>query len=270
MYCLKNKEIVEHIGLSDRAFQYGDGCFTTIQVNSGHLSLWERHLKRLQDSARKLFLTLDWSFILSAQLYWQKYCQNQNGTFKILISRGCANRGYGFTNQYADVYFFMYPSHEIVQPYQEIKSTILASQIGLTMPQLVGVKSLNRLEQIILKQEAQQLTISEAFVFDIQQHLVEGISSNCFIYDGHSWKTPLLNCNGIHGVMRTEILTRMQHLGISHQKTIITKEDLMQSQAAFFCNALHPMLAVSQIQHLQLNCDITQDLFTTLNLDQIL
>ncbi len=70
------------------------------------------------------------------------------------------------------------------------------------MPNLAGLKTLNRFEQVLLKQEADQSNWSEALVFDIQGTVVEGVSSNCFIRINDSWITPELRYNGVHGVMR--------------------------------------------------------------------
>ncbi|WP_269915294.1 aminodeoxychorismate lyase [Acinetobacter sp. HY1485] len=267
MLCFKNGEIVEQVALVDRAFQYGDGCFTTIAVRQGTLQLWHHHMARLKYAAQQLFLDIDFQLIAQVQQFWQKYSNEDNGTFKILISRGVGQRGYGFAHTPADIYFFLYPITQQPCAYTQIKSGVLEQKIGLTMPHLVGIKSLNRLEQVILKQEAQQKNYTEAFVFNVANVLVEGVSSNCFIYINQQWYTPSLNQSGVHGVMRKEIMTRMENLGLECIEKDLTYVDLQQAEAAFFCNALYPVQAVSQIDHLLLNCDITQQLFNALTLD---
>lgn len=44
------------------------------------------------------------------------------------------------------------------------------------MPNLVGLKSLNRLEQVLLKHEADQQGWAEALVTDVQGTVVEGVA----------------------------------------------------------------------------------------------
>ena len=267
MLCFKNGKAIKDINVADRAFQYGDGCFTTISVKNGCLNLWHHHYARLQNATQRLFLQVDWQLIEQAEQFWQKYSHENHGTFKILISRGVGQRGYGFSETPADVYFFLYPTAQLSCAYLHIKAGVLTQKLGLTMPHLVGIKSLNRLEQVILKQEAQQKNYKEAFVFNVADELVEGVSSNCFIYINQQWYTPTLRQSGIHGVMRKEILVRMKQFGINCTEKVLTRSDLQQAEAAFFCNALHPVQAVSQIDHLMLNCDITQQLFNALTLD---
>lgn len=50
------------------------------------------------------------------------------------------------------------------------------------MPSLVGIKSLNRLEQVLLKKEAEMQGWDEALVTDVQGSVVEGVSSNYFVF----------------------------------------------------------------------------------------
>ena len=45
---LINGESKEHIEISDRGFQYGDGLFETIEVRDGQAVFLERHLERLE------------------------------------------------------------------------------------------------------------------------------------------------------------------------------------------------------------------------------
>ncbi|EXF15877.1 4-amino-4-deoxychorismate lyase domain protein, partial [Acinetobacter baumannii 1593273] len=48
MWCFKNGQPVETIPLLDRAFHYGDGCFTTIRVFQNKIELKARHWERLK------------------------------------------------------------------------------------------------------------------------------------------------------------------------------------------------------------------------------
>lgn len=48
MWCFKNAEQVEALDLQDRAFHYGDGCFTTARIYQGKFELKARHLLRLK------------------------------------------------------------------------------------------------------------------------------------------------------------------------------------------------------------------------------
>ncbi|MFR0259407.1 aminodeoxychorismate lyase, partial [Escherichia coli] len=44
----------ESLAVSDRATQFGDGCFTTARVIDGKVSLLSAHIQRLQDACQRL------------------------------------------------------------------------------------------------------------------------------------------------------------------------------------------------------------------------
>ncbi|GAB3042282.1 aminodeoxychorismate lyase [Acinetobacter apis] len=272
--CLKNDKPEQNVPIQDRAFQYGDGCFTTAKVVNNSILLWSRHQQRLHQHAQQLLLRPNWSCIdqLIEKLQLYTGTLTLNGTLKIIISRGEGQRGYGFSNeQPADLYVLFYP---IQQPARlglsYICADVLQSKIAANvMPQLLGVKSLNRLEQVMLKHEAATKSVPEALVFDYADQLVEGVSSNCFIYiDGH-WLTPHLQNNGIAGVMRAEILTRMQEQKIVCQQTAISNAQCQNIESLFFCNALNPMQIATTLGHKTLNIQPAETLFQLLTLDHL-
>jgi len=53
---LVNGEYKEHIEISDRGFQYGDGLFETIAVTDGQPVFLDRHLDRLKAGCRRLYI----------------------------------------------------------------------------------------------------------------------------------------------------------------------------------------------------------------------
>lgn len=275
IYSLKNAVQIEGCDLLDRAFQYGDGCFTTVQLYANHVLLKQRHWQRLQDAAKKLMLNVDWSVLDQSLLQLKALHGNLNGTLKIVISRGLGQRGYSLPIQPADVYFIYFPA---VQTQVEAQFTqlpqfdtgILQGQMGLSMPALLGVKSLNRLEQVMLKYEADQQQWPEAIVTDMRGQVIEGVSSNVFILLNKQWITPELGYNGVHGVMRAEILARMQDTGISCRTVDVSKDDIADASSIFFCNALSPMKIATQLDTRPLDVQPCVELAHHLKLDQIL
>lgn len=83
------------------------------------------------------------------------------------------------------------------------------------------------------------------------------------------WVTPDLRYNGVHGIMRAEILDRMVQFNIPHAIRDIDMSEIKDIEALFYCNALHPMQAVHTLNRQCLNIEITKQLFNTLNLDQM-
>ena len=269
MQCYKNGQRIDSIPLLDRAFHYGDGCFTTARIFQDNFELKELHFMRLKRACKNLSLNADLSLIETVLEQLKQQYSILNGTLKVVISRGEGNRGYSLPLHAADIYVWFYPQQlQVFQP-EWIASGLLNHALGLNMPHLVGLKTLNRLEQVVLKQEADQQGWLEALVSDVQGYIVEGVSSNCFIRINDRWITPELRYNGVHGVMRAHILSRMSDCNIECEQGCIEMNEIGNIQSLFFCNALHPMKAVTQFNGRALAQQPYLDLFATLKLNQI-
>lgn len=268
----KNGRLIdkEVVSIEDRAFVYGDGCFTTARWEQGNIQLWQRHLDRFIQAIDALALQCTIERIQEeAALFFAHLKDKAFGTVKIVISRGVSARGYSMAVHPVDIYFYYYSSPVMQQPTIINEIGILSDALGTTMLRLRGVKTLNRLEQVILKATAEDLGFSEALCVDQQNNLVEAVSSNCFIYINKMWVTPDLALSGINGTMRQEILHRMKHYQIEHQVRIIAQAEISQIEAAFLCNALQPMQMVQAIAQQQLHLEPCQQLFQKLSLHQL-
>ena len=269
MQCFKNAEEISAVSVLDRAFHYGDGCFSTARIRNGQIELEALHLLRLQRGCERLYLNANLAFIQQSIQQLQQHYPQVNGTLKIIISRGDGQRGYSLPAQDADVWVFFYPKAVDDFHYEKIASGVLKQAMGLSMPHLVGIKRLNRLELVILNKEADAQGWPEALVTDVQGSVVEGVSSNCFILINNEWITPELRYNGVHGVMRAEILARMQQHGISCRQRYVDMEEIAQFQSLFFCNALSPMKIVTQLDARLLDVQACIELFNRLQLNQM-
>ena len=269
MLYLKNAQRVSHIEVLDRGFHYGDGCFTTARIRHNRIELYDRHLTRLQNSNQSLSLNANLDLITESLQLLGESEGKLNGTLKIVLSRGVGQRGYSLPDHPADLWLFYYPQDIQDFKFEQIQSGVLQQAVGLTMPSLVGLKTLNRLEQVLLKQEADQRGWPEAIVTDVQGGIVEGVSSNCFILIKNTWITPELRYNGVFGVMRAEILQRMQDQGIVYEQRYIGMDEISHIRSLFFCNALNPMKIVTQFEQRALDGDACIELFNRLRLNQM-
>ena len=231
----------------DRAFLYGDGLFTSVRVTHQKPHLWARHLMRLQHGADRLNLNIDFRLLAVDVLQLAKLLQH--GVLKIIVSRGSGARGYAPPQQPAVTYIQLFPSDndatEVLK--SPIISGVLSSQLGQVMPQLAGLKTLNRLEQVVLSQELALSGWRESLVCNSQGLIVEGVYSNCFFLVKDQWWTPAIESAGILGVMRAEVIERMQvqHIPL-HLKTL-HRDDVEQIDALFFCNSLTQIVPVDRL-----------------------
>lgn len=263
MRCFKNSREIQHISLFDRAFHYGDGCFTTARLVQGRIELKALHWQRLKNCMEKLGLNADLSLI-EQTLQLLNQTELAQGTIKIILSRGEGQRGYRLPETSADVWLYFYPQILPKVQYDFVEVDVLQQKMGLSMPNLVGLKTLNRLEQVLFKKEADEKQYAEALVTDLRDNVIEGVSSNCFFQINNLWITPDLRYNGIHGVMRSYILQTMQQKQIACVQRDVKIEEIAQIQSLFFCNALHPMQIATSLQQRDLDVQPCIELFNQL------
>jgi 4-amino-4-deoxychorismate lyase len=247
----------------DRAFLYGDGLFTSIRVRAGVALLWPRHLQRLQHGA--LALAMDANFMQLEEDVVKQAAQMVNGTLKVIISRGVGTRGYLPPYHVADIYLQLFPGTDVVAAQAAIDSGLLEGQLGQVMPVLSGVKTLNRLEQVILRIELESLGWPEGLVCDADGLIIEGVYSNCFMQVAGEWWTPPITHSGISGVMRAELLTQLEAHGIAVHVRTLYRDELDQIEALFFCNALTEIVPVARLAGRSLSVDAVTSLMNLLS-----
>ena len=273
MRSIKNGQPCHEIDCQDRAFLYGDGFFTTVRIEQGQPHLWQRHIHRLIECAEQLAFDVD---IEEIEQYLYSYLAENTaltGAIKIIVSRGVGERGYMPPEQKADVYLQVFPYYSSqaaddakIQLKQPIHSGLLQLTLGYPMHALVGLKTLNRLEQVLLRHELASTLWSEALVADMQGNLVEGVSSNCFFYMNDKWHTPILDQTGIAGVMRAEVLDKMQEHGIACSVVNVPKAAIDQIKAMFYCNAMTGIVPVKSLSNRVLDLNPVQQLIEQLGL----
>ncbi|WP_034474176.1 aminodeoxychorismate lyase [Aestuariibacter salexigens] len=237
------------ISTANRAFNYGDGCFTTIAVVNGKARLIERHMSRLQHDADKLGLKVDaWNEI--NEEVGKRAAELSYGVLKVLISRGEGGRGYApdetetpevwISEHSMPVHYAQWRQHGIMLG---VSGVHLSKQ-----PLLAGIKHLNRLEQVLVKQASVGSDCQEHVVCCEQGFMLECSASNLFWRTKGVWYTPDLASNGVNGIMRDVLLARFANHGAIVSHIQAKPEALIEAEVVFICNALMDMVPVRQFQ----------------------
>ena len=289
------------VSLDNRGLAYGDGFFTTMGVIDGQILWLDYHQQRLVSHAVALQIQLDSFSLLTALKTHAK--QLQQGMLKLIITRAEQEvRGYGYTpniggGSACEIWLKSSPMAITTAqslpladgqfiPLQPTASAIcLSSQIACLPPTLAGLKSLNRLDNVLASGELQAIkaktlagtikpSIAEGLLRDMSGQWVEGTMSNVFYQlveapvakssnRPHSqnnsnsnsnyltqgqWYTPSMAQSGVAGVMRQVIIDT---LSTSNNPVIIRSlqdEDLLHLSQLFFCNALRGIMPMSSLR----------------------
>lgn len=218
------------ISPNDRCFLYGDGFFSTVRVADGIAQLWPLHLARLQHTARQLAINIaDWRLLTEAVAETIAAEQLTDAVLKIQISRGEGLRGYSPAGIAPASIFISHSKLPDYSHWQQQGVSLMLAELRLAVqPALAGLKHCNRLEQVLLKQEAIARKADDLLVCDQQGYITEAIAANLFMHRAGRWYTPELNRAGVAGVMRSQLLARQPDIEqVNWQLPELAKVDAM-------------------------------------------
>ncbi|RUO55761.1 aminodeoxychorismate lyase [Pseudidiomarina homiensis] len=224
----------------DRGLQFGDGHFTTLTRENGQLRWWPQHWQRLVSASERLRMGLpDEAEVLEclAQI------DAADAIIKIIITRGSGSRGYGYAQTVTSNWYVT------SSPLPERKTHSLncaIAQFSLARSSFfAGLKTLNRLEQVMLSAERDSSSLDELIVCDSEGLVVEATSSNIFLRIEGAWHTPKLDFAGIDGIVRRQILAD-RPLG-DVQISRVNVHDLPNVEQAFVTNTVLGLRPLAKI-----------------------
>lgn len=270
------------IALSDRAFNYGDGVFTTICVVNDHPELLSLHLSRLSHDCTAIGLSIDihileqaigskiQAFQASAELKRKEAsqiddekkplleCESNPSQFekseikyvlKVHVSGGEAGRGY--SRDEANPPLVRFSQHPYPTHYDSLSATgvtLMCAQTALAIqPALAGIKHMNRLEQVLIKREINQADADDALVCDTQGNVIECSAGNIFFYTDNTWCTPSLTGSGVNGVVRQCLLNALNEENVPHKVGEFTLNNVMRADCVVITNALMKVVPIKSI-----------------------
>ncbi|MFI3197572.1 MAG: aminodeoxychorismate lyase [Methylococcaceae bacterium] len=246
---LVNGECREHIEISDRGFQYGDGLFETIAVLNGQPVFFDRHIDRLKAGCRRLYIPFPGTELLAFEA--QKLSEHSsNAVLKLILTRGSGGRGYrqpDVIQATRALSLHPFPDYPGSYKAQGIVARFCDTRLGLN-PALAGIKHLNRLEQILARAEWTDPAIQEGIMLDINGHVIEGTMTNLFYVKNHTLYTSGLIFTGVAGIIRGILMAISSIQGISSIEHAFTQDELLSADEVFVCNSIVGIWPVRQIE----------------------
>ncbi len=256
--CLINGIASDYISVQNRALHYGDGVFETIACENHKLAFWAAHYQRLQHGAQVLGIDCPEEALWLQDI--RSLCARQqqlsaNGVVKLILSRGCSERGYLapatvsptrivlFSPGLAPRYF-----SAVKQDTSKAAALCVCQQTVSINPPLAGIKHLNRLENVLARNEWQQ-QYTEGLMLDANDRVIEGTMSNIFAFKGASLLTPALNDSGVAGIIRANILCVAEQNRLPVQITDLSLAAIFAMDELFICNSVLELLPVKSLVH---------------------
>ncbi|MCO4810295.1 MAG: aminodeoxychorismate lyase [Gammaproteobacteria bacterium] len=226
---------------SDRGFQYGDGLFETIAIRDGKPRQWQYHVERLNAGCERLglelpgpSLELDLGVALARSNHDKSFC-----IAKIIVTSGSSVRGYGrMLPTPGEVYIGVFSATPLNKPaYLNGVATMLCETRLATGSPVAGMKTLNRIEQVLASSECLPTGAFEGFTLDVEDRLICGTISNVFIVKDKIVRTPSLDRCGVEGTMRRLVVRLLGQEGHNVEICDLMEEDLATADEVFITNS---------------------------------
>ena len=243
-----NGELLPDISVMDRGFQYGDGLFETMLVINNEIPFWERHCQRLAKGCERLSIAFPDLCQVRADI--DKLIKDvDKGVVKLIVSRGITGRGYAISEAVtpqAVLILINFPDYPETFWQEGVVTRICDLRLS-HQPLLAGIKHLNRLEQVMARNEWNSSDIIEGIVCDQNNNVIEGIMSNIFIVNNNKVLTPQLDQCGVEGVMRNRVLELLNKENINGEITEVNQEQLFSADEVFLTNSIIGIWPVRKI-----------------------
>ena len=214
------------ISVMDHGLLYGDGVFEGIRFYGGKALLLAEHLKRLQDSARAIALSLPWTEQELGRVVDEVIDAygRPDGYIRLVVTRGVGALGINPASCSRPELIVIADALQMVDESIRRKGVcaIIASTRRLSPDGLdPRIKSLNYLNHIMARIEANHAGVDEALMLNPQGRLAEGTADNVFVVREGELYTPPVNDGALDGITRRLVLQLGQEAGLAvHEKSL--------------------------------------------------
>ncbi|WP_018915809.1 aminodeoxychorismate lyase [Vreelandella zhanjiangensis] len=193
------------VPFDDRGLAYGDGVFETVLLRHGEPVLWPYHIARLVRGCQCLGIPTPCQAAIEAT--WQGKATAPLEVLKLIVTRGSGGRGYALPDPPAPRLLSQRTVFAPMVERWENGVTVRVCRLRLGhQPALAGIKHLNRLENVMARQEWRDAMIAEGLLADQQGQLVEATSMNVFWQQRGQVFTPPLDKCGVAGTLRRALI----------------------------------------------------------------
>ena len=251
---LINGSFNQTISPFDRGFAYGDGVFRTIKMVGGIPEHWPQHYQKLVADCAAINIVCPSAELLMSDLSQLFLGDIENidltAVAKIIITRGEGNRGYtppAITAPMRVVLKSALPDYPKSRFELGVHLTVCDTHLA-AQPLLAGVKTLNRLENVLARMEWSSPDIAEGIMLDAQGNVIECTAANIFARFSNTLITPSLEQCGIAGITRQRIVELASKLTLKTSIETFDLDTLLTADEVIICSSLYGAWQVRSIQ----------------------
>ena len=226
------------ISVFDHGLLYGDGVFEGIRAYHGRVFKLKEHVERLSHSAKAILLDLPMKrdAICNAVLDTCRKNDLRDGYIRLVVTRGVGTLGLN-PNRCKRPSVIIIAGKIQLYP-EEMYRKGMAIVTVATTRNLVNavnpaIKSLNYLNNILAKIEANIAGVEEAIMLNQEGFVSECTGDNIFIVRGNQLLTPPLSSGALYGITRGEVMELGAKHGLEVAEINMTRYDVYNADECF-------------------------------------
>ena len=238
------------VSVYDHGYLYGDGTFEGIRAYKGCIFALREHTIRLYNSAKTLMIDMPMTMDEMERDIAKTLVVNglEDAYIRLVVSRGSGDLGLDprkCPNKPTIVIIAdkikLYPE----EFYQRGLEVITASVRRTPVDSFNGkVKSLNYLNNIMARIEANNNGVGEAIMLNHQGYVAECSADNIFLVKNNELITPSPHLGLLEGITRNSIMKVARSLGITVKEEVFTTHDVYNADEVFLTGSGAEVVAV--------------------------
>ncbi|MBC8107908.1 MAG: branched-chain-amino-acid transaminase [Anaerolineae bacterium] len=245
------------VSVYDHGLLYGDGVFEGIRVYNGKIFECDAHVDRLYASAKSIRLDIPITKKAFVEAMEQTVAANgfTDCYIRAVVTRGVGDLGIDPKKSRKPSIFIIADTIAIYPKamYEEGIATIVSSYIR-NHPNSCSprIKSLNYLNNILGKIEANDAGVPEAIMLNHMGNVSEATADNVFIVRNGTVLTPGTTEGILEGITRQVIIKLCRMLGIPCLETQIQRHDLYIADEMFLTGSGAEVMPVTTVDKRQI------------------
>lgn len=239
------------VSVYDHGLLYGDGVFEGIRAYDGKVFKLEEHVDRLYDSARAIALTppLSKEELTEAILETLRTNDLTDAYIRPIFTRGIGDLGLDprkcpepntiiITQQWEAMYGDLY----------DTGLRAITAGVKRNPPEALppNIKSLNYLNNILAKIQANDADADEAIFLDVNGKVSEGSGDNIFVVKKDAIRTPT-TLNNLKGITRRTVIDLARERGYDVTETDLGIFDLYTAAEVFVTGTAAEVAPITEI-----------------------
>ena len=238
------------VSVFDHGLLYGDGVFEGIRAYNGRVFKLERHIDRLFDSAKAIRLEIPHTHAEVCAIVVETCRRNEitDGYVRLVVTRGPGDLGIDPRKcPRAELIVIARPTMTMYGAasagIRVVTSTFRRNAPDATSP---SIKSLNYLNNILARIEANDRGADEALMLDRDGYVAEATADNVFLGTERGLVTPPTATN-LRGITRETVLEIASDLGVPAVEQRFTLYDVWTAREAFMCGTGAEIVPIASV-----------------------